>query len=102
MNKTMISKWLAGPGECERQLKMLTQDMIKDAVETHQPKTVSALGTLRELELRKFDHDGDTAFPMSYTREDGTIQDNEVAFMYMNRPEIIPIRQYKLSNVHVE
>lgn len=102
MDKTMISKWLAGPGECERQLKMLTQEMIKDSVEKLQPQTVSALGTIRELEFRKNDHDGDSLLLMSYAREDGSIQDNEVAFMYPNRVQLMPINQYKLSNVHVE
>ena len=102
MDKTMISKWLAGPGECERQLKMLTREMVKDSLEKLQPQTVSALGTIRELEHCKNDYDSDSTLFMSYTREDGTIQDNEVAFMYPHSIQLMPINQYKLSNVHIE
>ncbi|AQT27993.1 hypothetical protein pVa21_051 [Vibrio phage pVa-21] len=90
MNKQTLANWLSGPiTNKELDVLVLEMDMVM-----RQPETCSALGTLRELEFRKHDHDGDTALPMSYTREDGTIQDNEVAFMYPNRVALVPIRNY--------
>lgn len=90
MNKQTLANWLSGP-ITNKELDAIALEMD---MHMRQPETCSALGTLRELEFRKHDHDGDTALPMSYTREDGTIQDNEVAFMYPNRVELVPIRNY--------
>lgn len=88
MNKQTLANWLTGP-ITNKELDTLVLEM---GMKMRQPETCSALGTLRELEFRKHDHDGDTALPMSYTRKDGTIQDNEVAFMYPNRMELVSIR----------
>ena len=89
MNKQTLANWLSGPVN-NKEIDALTLEM---ELAMRQPETCSALGTLREIELRKFDHDGDTALSMSYTRDDGTIQDNEVAFMYPNKVQLLPIRK---------
>lgn len=89
MDKQTLANWLSGP-ITNKELNALVKEM---EVSMHQPQTVSALGTLREIELRKHDHDGDTAIPMSYARADGTIQDNELAFMYPNKVHLIPFQK---------
>lgn len=85
MNKQTLANWLSGP-ITNKELDTLVMEM---GMKIRQPETCSALATIRELEFRKHDHDGDTALPMSYTREDGTIQDNEVAFMYPSRMSFV-------------
>ena len=89
MDKQALANWLSGPVN-RKEIDALTLEM---ELVMRQPETCSALGMLREIELREVDHDGDTALPMSYTRKDGTIQDNEVAFMYPNKVQVLPIRK---------
>ncbi len=70
--------------------------------ETETPTANTITVALSESRIKDFE--GDTLvipplggcnrdLPMSYTREDGTIQDNEVAFMYPNTVKALTINR---------